>query len=201
MDWAKWVIPLIAVVVWILANLARLPKEMPRPPVRKPPLPPREGQPKSEVERFLEEVSRRRRQPAERKPVPKQGPPPIELPEELRRREEVRRREEALARRSVPAPAPTPRQLAEKPRQTPVQTKVEVAAVPQPGSTVEAVPVPKAAAATLAPPVTTVKPPAVPARVLSLLRDPASLPAAFLLQEIFRPPLCQRQPQHRRRVL
>ena len=62
----------IAVAVWILANLARLPKEPARPPARRPPpLPPRQGEapaagqaraPASEVDRFLEEVNRRRRQ-------------------------------------------------------------------------------------------------------------------------------------------
>jgi hypothetical protein len=209
MGWANWVIPLIAVVVWILANLARLPKETPRPPVRKPPLPPREGDqqtstapPRSEVERFLAEVNRRRQASVQRRRAPQPEPPPTALPaappEAIRRREEARRREDVLARRNAPSAPPSPRRppTLSPPRSVPVIVAVpEVVPVapPQPVVEVVALPAPEAALPIVRPTSRTAS------RVVALLRDPVSLPAAFLLHEIFQPPLSQRAPQGRRR--
>jgi hypothetical protein len=213
MEWVKIVVPLIAVAVWILANLARVPREQPRSPVRKPPLPPKDSdQPPSPsrpgtsgVDRFLEEVARRRREaaerrragPADRSPAPPEerrsespapvrpATPPVVIP--------VARR----APRSRPAVEPRPRsRAAEPPRAVPelipararpvVVEVVEVQPLAPP-------PVPALVAATAFPSTTVARPtPRVASQTLALLHDPRSLSLALVLHEILEPPLCRR---------
>lgn len=71
MDWGWW-IPLIAVGIWIIVNVVRgletARKEMPAPrPVDRP-------RPASDIDRFLEEINRRRQEQEQRRPV---EPPPV----------------------------------------------------------------------------------------------------------------------------
>src|SRR5579864_3093234 len=86
-DWIKWVIPLIAVAVWILSNLAKN-REEPRRQRTAPPPRPEDGmgpvrrRTPVEVDRFLEEV-RRRREAAEaklKKPQEESAPVPLAQP-------------------------------------------------------------------------------------------------------------------------
>ena len=72
MNWVSWLIPLIAVAVWILSNMARNREEQRRPPRSLPPPPtdessrgdahsgPRPRRSAVEIEQFLQDVRRRR---------------------------------------------------------------------------------------------------------------------------------------------
>src|SRR5215831_1854950 len=91
MNWALWLILLIPVAVSILSLLFRPPKEEPRrgPRMRQPqegagPRPPRRSV--SDIDQFLEEINRRRREAAERRraaealPAPVRPAPPEDRP-------------------------------------------------------------------------------------------------------------------------
>src|SRR5438445_12497975 len=91
MDWIKWLIPLIALAVWVLSNLARN-REEPRRPARSstpaggsgepPPSPRRRSS--AEIDEFLQEVRRRREINEQRKvkkvPVKQEQRRPVETP-------------------------------------------------------------------------------------------------------------------------
>src|SRR5262245_48923245 len=83
MEWVKIAIPLIAVAVWLLSTLARGTRDdrRPTPRPRETPAggdaPPRPRRPVSDIDRFLEEVNRRRREAGERaKPDRPEATPP-----------------------------------------------------------------------------------------------------------------------------
>jgi hypothetical protein len=113
-NWVAWIIPLIALVLWIVANLFRVPQEQPPPAQRPRPRPeprgdvPRradappvaeEQQPIRDLDKFLQEVKRRRDE-AERQP-PRPAPPPT--------------RPTHAERKPSPAPPPLPKRPAPPP--------------------------------------------------------------------------------------
>src|SRR5437899_223905 len=85
-DWG-WLVPVLLLVFWIVSSLlqgaererARMNRPRSLPGGDRPPGTPR--RPASDIDRFLEEVNRRRRQAAERRPVPtgKDRPPAATL--------------------------------------------------------------------------------------------------------------------------
>ncbi len=80
-DWG-WLVPVLFLVFWIVSSLlqgaekerARMNRPRPLPGGDRPPATPR--RPASDIDRFLEEVNRRRRQAAESRPVPGGGDRP-----------------------------------------------------------------------------------------------------------------------------
>jgi hypothetical protein len=182
MDWVKWIIPLIAVAVWILSNLAKN-REEPRRQRTAPPPRPDDGMGPSrrltpvEVDRFLEEV-RRRREAAEgktKKPLEKPAPPPLAQPMPLESR--------------LPRAKPIPPVIRRTSPPEPVLAKI--VSVPEPEATTPIV-VPKVTAVPTSPQVK---------ETLALLRNRKSLVTAMLLREILEQPLCKRTgviPAHRK---
>jgi hypothetical protein len=214
MEWVKFVVPLIAVAVWILANLARAPKEPPRPPARRPPVPPPDVQgkqappsPPTDVDRFLQEVARRRKEAAERRqagpselaplgreePKADKPPPPVAVPVEVvpapRR---LAPRERLPEKKSKPRSAETSRDI---PEVRPVRSQprvlevVQVPAPPPPGPVAPPPGPPPAPTADANPGQVT---PTAASQVLALLANQATLPVCFLMHEIFQPPLSRR---------
>ncbi|HEV3262652.1 MAG TPA: hypothetical protein VG013_37780 [Gemmataceae bacterium] len=191
----------IPVAVWILSSLLRAAEEE-RPgnrprvgPGARGPNAPRPRRPASDIDSFLEEVNRRRREGAER-----QGQLPAErpLPTQPARPRMPVPRAEPVPRRLSPSAVPVPR-----PARIPVATAqpVDVVVVaeavrPAPGRPAPvAAPTPASPSARLFIP-TLVKAQRVSAaapQLMALLRSPQGLRTAVLLQEVFGPPLCQRQ--------
>ncbi len=212
MDWIKWLIPLIALAVYILSNMAKE-REETRRPLRPlpPPLPPPQDtgdRPKrspSEVDRFLEEVRRRREEtakPAEAKPA---APRPVAERQPVAERPAVEQR----PRPQRPAPAEALSRPRPSGKEEPVKQQRPPARRPAAGQ--EAIPVvqlaslPAAVPSLLAPPqpspeLGTVHLSVPPARAVSpaaqqlmeLLKTPQTLRTAFLLREVFEPPRCRR---------
>jgi len=200
MEWVLWLIPLVALAVWILSNLARTRDDEPRrvrPPQARsdqpesPTAPPRKT---SNVDQFLMEV-RRRREEAEtvRKKPEVQRPAPA-------RREEVRR--------TLPPAQPARLDPQRKPVQPPPLPKVVLReAPPQPRAVVpkiEEVVLAKivpAAQPNLAPDLSlNAAKPATRPLLIDLLSKKESLTTAFMLREILGTPLCKRPgtiPSHR----
>jgi hypothetical protein len=171
----EWLLPIL-LAFWILINLIRKTEEERRnrergtPNGEQPPSPPRQRRPNADIDRFLEEVNRRRSQAAERKPRPaaeSRGPTP-------------RRSVPAAVRREPPSP----------PRQPAPQTVEAVVVIPevQPALVRQRSAVP-AREATVTP-----RPAGPPSTVLDLLRSKESIRAALILREILSPPLCRRAP-------
>jgi hypothetical protein len=206
MEWVKWVIPLIALAVWILTSLIKSQQEEPRrrSTTRFPPQPqggeegtgPRPRRTSGEVEQFLEEIRRRREsgvKPAEveqrPRPVVREAPPVIVV--EAPRPRPAPRTPPALP----PKRQPPRREEPATPRKRPAVTEEVVVAriVSTPPITVAAPPPPAASAITLA-----VSPTAPAARqFLDLLKNPQSMRVAFLMREILDRPVSRRP---RRRV-
>ncbi|MBL8799592.1 MAG: hypothetical protein JNM56_37260, partial [Planctomycetia bacterium] len=96
MNWGVWVVPVIALAVWILLQM-RAPDgpaaQQNRPG---PPEGDRPRRPKGDVGLFLEEIERLRRQSAPPQPLPPPAPPV---------RESAPPREQAPAREPAPVPA------------------------------------------------------------------------------------------------
>jgi hypothetical protein len=210
MDWVKWLIPLVVVFVIILSNLARiaqdekkqLPRRRPRPNgERDATMQPR--RPTSEVERFLDEVNRRRRADAAgpRPPLPPRPPavPPRVVAERPASRDvqdlpaAVLPVAAAPVDQSMPTKRP-PREMSpptERRGPTPAVEEILTATVVPfpPGSA----PAPAATAATGTAPVVARKPDTATAvMLLKLLRSPASLKTAVVLREVLDGPLCRR---------
>lgn len=203
MEWLKLVIPLIFVAVWILSQLAKNRDQTPR-RTKPPPLPkdededegPRPRRSAGEVDRFLEEVRRRRARaegrtspppvvaepprpkPAARRPAPEPArsfPPPIQAPP------------------PVPSPPPTPRM---PPAVQPAPVTFRMPSIEPATEVVVAVPLDPRPADRLAPFIPAVV--AGPARssalirAVSLLRDRQTMMAAIVLREILGPPVSKR---------
>jgi hypothetical protein len=195
MHWDNiWIVPLIALVLWILSSLIRNTEEQARdrPDRPRPPRPDEPPRLPTEVDKFLQEINRMRRQQAEERrtePRAEPPPPPVEsIPEvvpveqtapdferrrppvvvaEVPRPERVRPRPVVRVRRPEPRPAP-----AAPPRAVPV-------AVPMPPP---------------APPEVQIHAPRVSAavpQVFAMLRSPQNVQAAILLQEVLGPPRCR----------
>jgi hypothetical protein len=190
----EWLIAVAAIVFWIVQSLRGGEEERNRNrqraggeagPANKP-----ARRPATDIDRFLDEVNRRRRQAAERKPVVvlREKPPapapasrprpsvrlpaprPIPQPAPLR---------PVLERPAKPAPVTVPGAVAEIVFATPVvATPVDVAAEPRP---VQPAPSPGP-----------VVPGPAASRIEALLTSPEDLQAILVLREIFGPPLCRR---------
>jgi hypothetical protein len=208
-------IVVVVEAVWILSSLFRGSEEERRPPAGRPAqrpgtTPNRTRPPATNVDRFLEEINRRRREAAERqsaqRPAPpppartpsRQGPPPTRPspppaqrfpPVEVVARPQPRVVEAVAVVEERKAPAAQP-----LPSRAPATSGTETF-VP---STVTDVRM--AVAVTSPAPVgrATVSP--VLAELLPLLRGRKSLRSAFLLKEIFGRPLCQRGLGARREI-
>jgi hypothetical protein len=180
MDWVQWIIPLIAIAVWILSNLARSKED--KPPVQRrsedAPQPIRRSP--EEVDRFLEEVRRRKRNAeGPKKPGrtsapdrPRPGPPPLPRTPTERPR---------VSERPPPTSKPLPPPRRQEAEAIPVAEVLEVAVANQPPR----------ALATLAAGRPTTVPPAVQA-LKSLLLDRQNVAAAIVLKEVLDQPLCKR---------
>jgi hypothetical protein len=219
--WLTWLIPLIAIAVWILSQLAGNQQQTKRPSPR--PFPPRdpEQDPRSrapgDLEEFLESMKRRK-----------------EAEEQTAAERERAERERAAADRAVAqpvliaeevvppraSPPPLPRPVEQRRKSVPVGNKkpprrTEPVIVIEPPPVVRTVPMPMPAAA---PAVTLATLPAVPAvpatppaihrpealpaktslppvarMVRDLLKSRQTLAAAILLREVLDPPLCKRR--------
>jgi hypothetical protein len=174
----EWIIPVIVVVVWIINAIVKAREEEPVRPKR-PAEGPRGGRNATgDIDRFLQEIDRlRKQQPDRAEPVARPTPLPRARP--------------------VPATTPSPRA-----RPVPVVRPVE------PLPTVIVADLPPATAPAFAPLPTLESAPviapqrAVPlsrptsprvALALNLLRAPQSAGAAVILQEVLGPPKCKRR--------
>jgi hypothetical protein len=193
-------IVILAAAVLFLSNIFRGEKENHDPKRPRPIDRPRSQE--ANVDRFLEEINRRRREANDRRGAP--VAPPIQAPSP--RRLEPPRPQPAKRASSIPAetrvrrPAPAPRPREEissrigrpaPPTATPV-TPVVLAPLEVPEAQPRtAAPAPAAAKVIVHPPA-----PAT-ARLLPLLHSRQALRSAILLQEILSPPLARRR---RRRI-
>jgi hypothetical protein len=189
MHW-EWVVPVIALVLWILNNLIRsaddkrarnaqrgaeLENEQPA------------EQPKSDVDQFLEEINRMRR---------RTEPPRRQEPPEVLRAEEPPRPSAPPRPVYVPTVVETPRP--ERPRPRPAQrprTQVARPVVPKPGAEIlDVIPVAAPVAPHKAPTVSAPARQPSPAviQLRSMLRSPGTIQAAIILQEVLGPPRCRR---------
>jgi len=208
MDWVKWLIPLIALAVWIISNLARN-REEPRRPARpstpaggsgEPPNGPRSGPRRSsaEIDEFLQEVRRRReaneqRKAARKAPVKPEARRPVETP----RPRPSLAMPEPVTPPAPPPPAPAaPAFITTLPRVPGAAPGVAREEVVVARVISEPAPVPAAIPATPAPalpvPVRRLGPPAAPRQILQMLRNPQSLARAIVLREILEGPLSRR---------
>jgi hypothetical protein len=203
MNWINGTILLIVVAGWVFSALKK--REPPRglravaPPPRDdddPSAPPRRRRSATEVDKFLEEVRRRRESMEGRKPEPVRPPvmppvtkPPVAMPPVARPAES--RMPPPLPRRvPQPPPLPTPRQ---QPRQQPRRT-AEVAPAEAARPEIPEV-VPALISDSLSN--TTIQRPARSSvtmrQTLALLNNRETLISAILLQEIMQRPLSQRK--------
>jgi hypothetical protein len=194
MDWTFLLIPLIALIVAILANVFRPPQK-----------PDEDGRPSNrgptDFDRFLEEA-RRKRRAAEARPRPQPRPEPRPEPRPQPRRQApvlvVEQELPPVRRAPPPPPTPVPVAVPVDPMPAPVARKT---APPRPVP-VEVVPVVTPTLPEPAHPparVTRLPAPAQSAALKELLRllgNRNSVRAAFVLNEVLQPPLC-----HRRRTM
>ncbi len=194
MEWLKLLIPIIAVAVYIISQLAANQQNRRKPAPRPLPPPddfepPRERRPSPDLEKFLEEVRQRKEEKDRRQEAEAEEPP--------RRQPEPRRR--------LPVTTKPPRR-----RDEPVIV-VQPASLPA-GSSSRTVTMPSSVPAGVAPVQATQAPPpppqalhrpeALPTRtpqsasvkmVGELLKNRQALSAALLLREILGPPLSRRR--------
>lgn len=208
MQW-EWIIPVVVLAFWILNSLIRGNEEKPgkeeqRPGLRKEkPMSQRPQRPKTDMDRFLEEMNRLRQRAAEERgeTTPSSAPEPS--------RPAPRRQPAAKpARRPVSPPVvrPVPQEIgfpiAEEILEVEAVVYVETARpVPKQerrAQRTERFPAAEVVAATSALPAfaqdreTRPKPVSAPS-ALALLRHPESLQQAVILQEILGPPRCRRR--------
>lgn len=226
MPWAITVILLIMVAVIILSNLGRAARlDQRRTPPR--PLPPRndlENRPAppplsgpktrrspSEVERFLEEINRRRLETAERRRRPEEAvrkpPAPPPPPQAVTAADRP-----PIAPPPMPAPPAAARQARQArqvvlleeqqspPPRRPTEREGTARAVPpaREAPAVKPPPLPAQQSAAEAPPhvapiVTRWAEPPVALRLRDMLKDPQSMRAAMMLREVLDPPLAFRK--------
>jgi hypothetical protein len=187
MDWVQWLIPLVALAVWILSNLARNREDEPRrarPPQVRGDEQPREKKPE-EVDRFLDEVRRRRETADARKR--KVDEPRRVLP----RREEQRKPLQPPASRPEAPRRPAPPPLPPSPPPKPVVVK-EPPPLPRPAAgKVEDVVVARIVTASPGGETAIERVASGPAKqqIFDLLCRKNNLNTAVLLREILGPPL------------
>jgi hypothetical protein len=201
MHWEIWLVPLIALAVWILGSLLRggveePPRNDPQPngggPVRgRPP-----QRPMTDLDRFLQEVHRRRQGGEQHQTeLPEMAPPP-----QRAERQPAPARAMPTPTRQPPRrpPRPTTPPVKRTPRGKPAEAIVVRLPVAEPAKQLEQV-VPEVVAlspATVPTPPPPPPPPAVagpPPSLATLLSTPEGLRNAFILREILAPPLCKRQ--------
>ena len=208
MEWLKWLIPLVAVAVWILsqlvANQQRRQQGLPRSgPPRDPgdETPPR--RPSDDLEKFLEEVRRRKeaQESAAAEPIYSAQEIPAR-PAHVPRATEGRRKSVAVGskpqqRRVEPAVVvqPLPSASSPKSRHVAMPSTAPPAAPEAPQALPPPPVVPTAPQAVHRPESLPARTPASPAAkmVRELLKNRQSLGAAFLLREILDRPLCKRR--------
>ncbi|HEY7315255.1 MAG TPA: hypothetical protein VH643_38335 [Gemmataceae bacterium] len=188
MHWEILIIPLIALGVWILGTLfkggedERLKRGARRPGDLSGRTPPR--RPVTDLDRFLEEA-RQRREAEERRQAP--PPPPIrtaiarsplrERPSQSREAPATRPAPTAIRKPEVPVAIPVARPVSKPPVAEPILLESADEAAPPPST----------------PPTTRVaRPSPIVQQVRSLLSKPQTAGTAFVLREIFSPPLCRR---------
>jgi hypothetical protein len=193
----EWLIPIVLIILWIVNSFLRGNDEE---KAKKKPRASSEGDSSgsdrptrrttSDIDRFLDEVNRRRREAAERRqpqpaPRPKPAPPP--------------------PRKASPKPKVTAPPLTVKPAARPLERPVEPAPVLKTAEVVDVLPV-----ATALPATSVLSSPAVSAvpkrtvsesaaettspvaeRLAALLATPESLQTAFMLREVFGEPRCK----------
>jgi hypothetical protein len=199
MHW-EWLVPVLFLLFWIVSSLlqgaekerARMNRPRPLPGGERPPATPR--RPASDIDRFLEEVNRRRRQAAERRPVPsgRDRPPTATVgPAAPVARPRVSTR--STSGRQVVPPSG---KISEAVPVTETTAAAEVLAV---ASVMHAPPLRNFPSAETTPPSSgssvAGEPAALPPLV-ELLRAPDNLRTAVILHEIFSPPRCRRPALH-----
>jgi hypothetical protein len=216
-NWQAWIVPVIALGVWILSHLLRGSEQDKKAPPRgrqgeNPPGRPKE--PLTDLDRFLREVNRRRQNAEERRPGPAAKPPTILTAQPVAER----------PRPSMPKPvrAVPPRRQAGRPAPAPNKTPSTPAFQPEPltvlpadGKPLHAISLPASEQTPLAFPTSSeiirIATPAATATLakmapairqagsspvppfLTLLSSAENLKAAMVLREIFDPPLCHRR--------
>jgi hypothetical protein len=224
------IIVVVVEAVWIISSLFRGSDDdrkalQRRPVVREGESPnPRERPPMTNVDRFLEEINRRRREAAERQA----GTGQTAAPAQNRSRAASPRPERPPQRRPGSAPVivatpPVPAAVVarqsnpevgrdkRRSRAEPLEVELDMpasalppgAAVAAAHSVVPATPS-KPQPAQLATPATltqTRRPSLIMDQLLPLLRNRRNLPAALALNEILGPPLSRRSPRSRRKIL
>jgi hypothetical protein len=198
MHWEILIIPLIALVVWLLGTLFKGENDPAKRGTRRPGSPSGRvpaRRPVTDLDRFLEEARRRRESEERRKapaaPPPRTAPTRVPLSERPSRNLDVASRPVPTARRveevtaAVPAARPVP-----QPATIREAASEAALVVPRPQPVTEAPPPPPPPA-----PATTreSKPSPIAQQVRSLLSNPQSAGAAFVLREIFDRPRCQRR--------
>jgi hypothetical protein len=227
MEWVAWLVPLVALVVWILANLFSVRDNNPLAGQQKPPAPREQPrvekarEPRTDLDRFIEETRRRREQQVQHRAPSRQVP---DVPVQQKAAAPVMPAVRPAAARTGQRPAPPP-----LPRVQPVP-----AIPPAPATTLERVrpadlpplPVPatvplvdpardvsyaERVSKGLAAPITEQTMPAayaqrpqgsrrggvVTRQVVEMLRDPNSARVAFLLREILDRPVSARHGRRR----
>lgn len=188
MDNFYWIIPVIGLAVWILSQLVGKSEEPKRPAAGGGQAP----QVDSEVQRFLDEINRRRQKAEGTQAEQRQEQPIQQVQEPPRPKPEPPRRE------SKPTQAPRPAKRRAEPRMETIPAVLLVA--PPKALSVQASDVAYALSLPALPAVPTFAPtrtdrPGSPAvnHVRSMMKSQAGLQACFLLQEILGPPRCRRK--------
>ncbi len=219
MQWQAWIVPVIALGVWILSHLLRgneQDKKVP-PQGRQPGKGPggRQKEPLTDLDRFLREVNRRRQSAEERRTGPAASPPVITaqpVAERTRPSTPKPPRTPPPRRQAANRPAsPPPRRTSSQPFQAEPLTVLPpddrpVHAVPLPASEQAplafptsseviriATPAALATLAKMAPPVKQIGDPTIRSPLFTLLTTREGLQTAIVLREIFEPPLCRRR--------
>jgi hypothetical protein len=165
----------------------RLPGEPDRPPVERTPR--RTG---TDIDRFLEEVNRRRRQSAEQHTEAGKREPPTVIPQAKPVPAKPRPRPTKPAGGTPSRPAPALRPAPERRVSEPVVVAEVVPVSPQPKVMAKVEHVVGRLAAPAPPPTRTAAPPTDLVGLVALLRSPQSLRTAIMLREIFDSPRCRR---------
>lgn len=191
MHW-ELLVPVVVLAVWVLSHLFRSAEELKERRVEPgQPAPPEA--PRSEVEKFLDEINRMRRQPA----APRPAPPPTamkDIPEVI----PVEPPRPAPPPQIRPLPRPPAVRAANpttlQPPRPPQAKQVKTRRV-EPPRPVVAPPALTLATPDAAPAVVSFQHAPSPAvtQMLGMLRNPASVRAAVLLQEVLGPPRCRRR--------
>lgn len=200
MDWVKWVIPLIALAVWILSNLAK--NQQPERRLPRVPAPDRDDTPRrrtaEELDRIISEARKRREAPAPVLPPPvleetveaSVAPPPRAMPDDADKIPTPRKESRKTTRKEE---SPRRRRRLPNPETVVANEEIIVARVVKPVQDTSALTPTRSEAAVVTRSAASVASANTLLQVRDMLRSPQSLGVAFLLREILEPPLCLRQ--------